>query len=327
MLTLAPAGLPAAACPSTLDVLEDAHARAVRRRKRLLSLHSLTGDPADWDRKHPLNASHAWMAYTVWDVFAPTYGCQHPSTVGGLPGRRPPSRGRWDVTKLPLESKSMCRPAWLRRQTPCVVYSFGTGFDTSFELAILRLAPRCTVRTFDPTVPPERYWDLVRRQMALGVDESEHAKLASIRKRLTFSGIGLGNATEGVWSGSKGLLWDGSTAVRVASLASLMSWYGDQHIDVLKIDVRHALQQTVPLTVILHSLLISSHSARHSLALPKVESNNARPHTGLRRRGGPNCVHRVCTGRGRGARRTAADERDPARGRTAPSRDPSTRLP
>ena len=59
-----------------------------------------------------------------------------------------------------------CNPQRLRLlKGSCVVYSFGTGWDVTFELAILRIAPRCTVRTFDPTVTPSRFWQLVRKHM------------------------------------------------------------------------------------------------------------------------------------------------------------------
>jgi len=51
----------------------------------------------------------------------------------------------WDKS-FPLESKAVCNPEHLWRAERCVVYSFGVGWDTTFEISMLRFAPHCKVR-------------------------------------------------------------------------------------------------------------------------------------------------------------------------------------
>lgn len=229
-------------CPiATLEALEAAHSAALSRRHQILHLRSAEAVAADWDAVLPLNRTQAWEAYTVWDVFAPTYGCLLPTAVGGLPGD---GRSAWNVRKLPLEAKTLCNARRLRQRPGCTVYSFGTGWDVTFELAILNLAPHCTVRTFDPTVSNTTFWSLVRGQMPSSTaDKSKGARrvqLHQLRRRLTFRTVGLGSASRGEWDGSHGLLWNGARSVSVASLASLMAAHGDTRIDVLKVDVEGA---------------------------------------------------------------------------------------
>lgn len=219
-------------CRTTIDALEEAHSLAVAKRERLMRRLSPSGTFAGWDAAVPLNGSSAWEAYTVWDLFAPTYGCQQPSAVGGMIG----DTAEWDIKRFPLESKQLCNMPRLRQQRKCVVYAFGTGWDVSFELDILRIAPHCIVRSYDPTVSPKRYWQLVRAQMATSLPRAAQ-ELHDVRRRLTFKSIGLGNASEGTWHGRHGMLWNNAERVNVTSVAALMAANGDAHIDVLKMDV------------------------------------------------------------------------------------------
>ena len=185
---------PAKPCRN-LDALEAAHRLHVLRRHRILRLHSgMSDDFALWDKNVPLNSTNAWEAATIWDVFAPTYGCLWPSALGGVTDRE------WPVMTLPLEGKTLCNAQRLRSLgNQCVVYAFGTGWDTTFEHEILRIAPSCSVRVFDPTVSPKKYWTLARKQMNRGSARHD-------LHRLSFQSIGLGDATRGTWHASQGVV-------------------------------------------------------------------------------------------------------------------------
>jgi len=87
----------------------------------------------------------------------------------------------------------------------CTVYSFGSSDDTTFEQAVLRLNPNCAVRIFDPTTYGPDYDPSV-----LFVKEGLHGR----EDDHVLPGIG-----------------------RVRSLRQHMERMGDDHIDILKIDI------------------------------------------------------------------------------------------
>mmetsp|Transcript_11156 Transcript_11156/g.29154 ORF Transcript_11156/g.29154 Transcript_11156/m.29154 type:complete len:99 (-) Transcript_11156:495-791(-) len=86
-----------------------------------------------------MDTAAAWNSPTVWDISAPTYGCNRPLYGWGV------GSSSWDKS-FPLESKAVCNPEHLWRAERCVVYSFGVGWDTTFEISMLRFAPHCKVR-------------------------------------------------------------------------------------------------------------------------------------------------------------------------------------
>jgi hypothetical protein len=48
--------------------------------------------------------------------------------------------------------KFVCDPQHLSTLKDCLVYSIGSNYDDSFELAVLKYAPNCEVHAFDPTL-------------------------------------------------------------------------------------------------------------------------------------------------------------------------------
>lgn len=174
-----------------------------------------------WDAQLPLDAAKAWESPTVWDVFAPTYGCLRPVHVGGVGSQQ------WS-TALPLESKVVCNPQLMQSTSPCVIYSFGVGWDTTFEIAMLRMAPHCKVRVFDPTTTAEKFWAMVRAQTPDG-------EVPPQSPALTFEQVGL--ASKSMEDYREGMLWNGKESIRVRTLQDLMAQHGDDQLTILKVDV------------------------------------------------------------------------------------------
>jgi len=206
---------------ATLAAREADHQSAVAFRRELVRRWAPEGSVEAWDEQLPLDAAKAWESPTVWDVFAPTYGCLRPVHVGGVGSRR------WS-TELPLESKVVCNPHLLRSASPCVIYSFGVGWDTTFEIAMLRMAPQCRVRVFDPTTTAEKFWQMVRAQTPEGQSPPESPAL-------TFEQVGL--AGKSMEDYREGMLWNGKESIRVKTLQDLMAQHGDDRLTILKVDV------------------------------------------------------------------------------------------
>lgn len=70
--------------------------------------------------------------YNLWEVVA---RCPLEARVGRLG-----DGGKW-----------LCNPKRLLNKPSCVIYSFGSNGDTSFEDAIHAMLPSCQVHVFDPT--------------------------------------------------------------------------------------------------------------------------------------------------------------------------------
>jgi len=73
--------------------------------------------------------------------YEPTFSCAAERRLG-----RPGDGGKW-----------VCDPGAIAAAAaaagrPCVVYSFGSGGDSSFEAAVHAAAPACAIHTFDHTV-------------------------------------------------------------------------------------------------------------------------------------------------------------------------------
>merc|ERR1719215_1108133 len=212
----------AGTCSSaTLAAREADHQYAVAFRHELVRRWAPEGSVEAWDEQLPLDAAKAWESPTVWDVFAPTYGCLRPVHVGGVGSQR------WS-TALPLESKVVCNPQLLRSASDCVIYSFGVGWDTTFEIAMLRMAPHCKVRVFDPTTTAEKFWAMVRAQTPDGEAPPQSPAL-------TFEQVGL--ASKSMEDYREGMLWNGKESIRVRTLQDLMAQNGDEQLTILKVDV------------------------------------------------------------------------------------------
>ena len=120
-----------------------------------------------------------------------------------------------------------CEWKWLcglrSLQAPCVVYSFGSHNETSFEQGLRRLKPACEVHIFDPfLLPNENY------AQTLGVHVHD---------------VGISNIDE-VWPvGAPKCGWKKrpcAKAIRMETLDTIMRRLGHSYIDVLKMDVEGA---------------------------------------------------------------------------------------
>ena len=117
------------------------------------------------------------------------------------------------VGKLSDGGKWVCGVDTFLQRPGCVVYSFGSNGDTSFEAAILNRTS-CAVFTFDPTLAPE-----------------VQAKVEAV-PGITFKAVGL--------SAVDGNAVIGGRTLPVRTLATLMRESGHAWIDLLKIDVEGA---------------------------------------------------------------------------------------
>uniref|UniRef100_A0A6U6Q7Z2 Methyltransferase domain-containing protein n=1 Tax=Zooxanthella nutricula TaxID=1333877 RepID=A0A6U6Q7Z2_9DINO len=215
---------------SELSAREAGHASGAALRQRLVAKWAAGGSVAAWDQQVPLDSAPAWNSPTIWDIWAPTYGCQQPVHVGGV------GSSKW-ATALPLESKAVCNPHQMRAMRDCVIYSFGVGWDTTFEISMLRLAPHCKVRVFDPTTTAEKFWQLVEAQTPDG--ETPPAPPA-----LDFVKVGLAAETSGNYR--EGQLWNNVESISVMTLEDIMKQQGDEHLSILKVDIEGSEWTALP---------------------------------------------------------------------------------
>lgn len=76
-----------------------------------------------------------------WDYFLPAYNCPLKEKIGI--DRQLGDNGKW-----------LCGVRTLLKKDHCVVYSFGSNGETTFEQDLLRKT-KCDVHVFDPTLSPE----------------------------------------------------------------------------------------------------------------------------------------------------------------------------
>ena len=117
------------------------------------------------------------------------------------------------VGKLSDGGKWVCGVDSVLQRPGCVVYSFGSNGDTSFEEAILNRTT-CAVFTFDPTLAP-----------------AVQAKVEAV-PGINFQAVGLGAVDGDAVIGGRSL--------PVRTLATLMQQHGHTWVDLLKIDVEGA---------------------------------------------------------------------------------------
>jgi len=225
--------LPVRCSDQALVKREDAHRHGVMLRDRLVAKWAPGGSADAWDSQVPLDTAAAWNAPTIWDIWAPTYGCSVPLHVGGL------GSSQWG-TALPLESKAICNPTQMRYEDSCVIYSFGVGWDATFEISMLDTAPNCKVRVFDPTTNAEKFWELVAKQTPDG-------QVAPKPPQLDFVPLGLAAETSDNYR--IGSLWNNQESIRVSTLADIMRTQGDTHLTVLKVDIEGSEWTALPQAV------------------------------------------------------------------------------
>jgi hypothetical protein len=124
----------------------------------------------------------------IWDYLYPAFNCPYMTTRVGRVG----DGGKW-----------VCGMRELALQPTCTIYSFGIGHEYTFEEQLLKTAPNCQLRMFDPTI--------------------FHAPLTKYGSRANFTRMGL-VANETGYATRK-------------TLKTIMEKFGDKYIDILKVDV------------------------------------------------------------------------------------------
>lgn len=139
-----------------------------------------------------------WPPYTVWDFFPAAFNCPHEVERHGALG----DGGKW-----------VCGLSRVRDKRDCVVYSFGIGYESSFEAEILRNTQYCQIWGYDYTVKS------FRREIPR---ESSH--------RTHFKPYDLGSEDR----------HGPEDKIPTYTLDTLMEINGHDFIDVLKIDIESA---------------------------------------------------------------------------------------
>mmetsp|Transcript_10620 Transcript_10620/g.48792 ORF Transcript_10620/g.48792 Transcript_10620/m.48792 type:complete len:316 (-) Transcript_10620:283-1230(-) len=98
----------------------------------------------DWSRVHQLSA---------YDAFEPEWNCEDEARIGA------------GVVNTGDGPKFACGSEVLSSTQNCIVYSIGSNLDFSFEYAVHKIAPNCTIHTFDGTV------NLTKRALPNGLKE------------------------------------------------------------------------------------------------------------------------------------------------------------
>lgn len=180
------------------------HGRLVHLQKRAMEAHNYraTYSPA------ALLSAYSDPRYT-WELFEPLANCPYTTRVGTVG-----DGGKWLCNLDEILGHHTRRP--------CVVYSFGSAGDSSFEAALV-LEYGCIVHTFDPTPGTKVTSDF-----------------ATWPGNMCFYPAGLGPVPGGgtVTSGELSLtLRLGGVEVAIFSLLDVVRALNDSQIDILKVDI------------------------------------------------------------------------------------------
>ena len=150
----------------------------------------------------------------LWDLYEPLYGCHNRQRLG-----RVGDGGKWvcDLDRIVAKSSA---------DLNCIVYSFGSNGEISFEEDLIALAQDvCEVHIFDPVLDSvlqhNRYFN--------GPSATDLETSRSI-SHITWHTVGLGPRDEDIESTKYGKM-------HVERLSTIMSSHGHKWLDVLKIDV------------------------------------------------------------------------------------------
>ena len=129
--------------PSLVEVRYE-HAARLEPPILRLSQAGLTADQVGVKRlHHEMQMAKQVVSYDTsgtdfWQKnWEPSYTCTALARLG-----RSGDGGKW-----------VCDPHTYLQQSPCVVYSFGSSGDFSFEEAVHAMAPACEIHTIDPAPP------------------------------------------------------------------------------------------------------------------------------------------------------------------------------
>uniref|UniRef100_A0A7S3U3D1 Methyltransferase domain-containing protein n=1 Tax=Emiliania huxleyi TaxID=2903 RepID=A0A7S3U3D1_EMIHU len=141
------------------------------------------------------------------------------------------------------QNRKLCHTAQHRRG--CVVYSFGSNNDFSFEEAVLEQDERCKIHTFDPTATHVHG----RNSMGKAIKQGS----ARLRAALSVHQTGLAHF-DGL--GDIPHPWNAPVLLfKMQTLPTLMTQLGHRHVHVLKIDTSGEME-------VLHTLNASGFSLR-----------------------------------------------------------------
>lgn len=151
----------------------------------------------------------------------------------------------------------------------CVVYSFGSNYEFSFDLAAASLG--CEVHVFDPSMP--------------GYAASEEAMLMRERHGIVFHDIGLGAAPVEpsctVQSCGKGAgRFECLCSWRLDSVASAMQRLGHDKLEILKIDIEGAEWAVLEALVSGDAPFLGTVSVRQLLVELHLSSSGVEPQRG-----------------------------------------------
>lgn len=114
------------------------------RRAFELVRHQSSAEPPMLQRWNSGALGDAQNSRNAYDLLEPTWSCESRERVPSNFGYGP----KWVCGLRTLKSTG---PA-----PPCLVYSFGSNGDVSFEQGVKAAAPNCHIFTFDPTLSAEK---------------------------------------------------------------------------------------------------------------------------------------------------------------------------
>ncbi|KAK9819754.1 hypothetical protein WJX72_001973 [[Myrmecia] bisecta] len=152
----------------------------------------------------------------VWDFFNPVFNCPDKEKIGKLV--LDGDGGKW-----------LCHVRSQLQRPACVVYSFGSDGETSFEEAVIDKT-LCQVHVFDPTL------DAAKRRHVQKLTEQE--------PRLHFHSYGISDRDGKLrTTSSSGELH--TRLMDVKKLSTIMAQLGHAWVDVLKMDVEGSEWHTI----------------------------------------------------------------------------------
>uniref|UniRef100_A0A0G4GH26 Methyltransferase domain-containing protein n=1 Tax=Chromera velia CCMP2878 TaxID=1169474 RepID=A0A0G4GH26_9ALVE len=193
------------------------YAKTIQKRKTLVeNLLGPGATTADMPWLKPFTLDSPNILVTLYELFSPGYPCPFAERVGVLG-----DGGKWVCGMKYLE---------LVKGADCIVYSFGVASDISFEQEIHERT-QCLIRTFDIEIPNknvvEEMSKMPRLDFVLGG--------LAVHDRIHMSHADCMEARGGVCNDQEKF-----QESNFLSLPSIMKFYGDEHLSILKIDIEGA---------------------------------------------------------------------------------------
>ena len=186
-------------------LFEDSYNFAMKRLKRVF--YQIKKDPN-------YNALVGWGTRNqgmMWDLYEPFWNCHNKERLGRIG-----DGGKW-----------VCNVDRLAKQSTCVVYSFGSNGEISFEEDLIeRTRGLCEVHIFDPTLTDETKGN----NNWFNGPEANDLRKGKELPHIHWYAEGLGDAHRVV-------KFDRGGNITVRSLTYFMAQLGHKNLDILKIDI------------------------------------------------------------------------------------------